>query len=52
LTADACAQLDAFAIMRKGSFVARLRAFATSPMRRQTFLGSVALLIAILLRKV
>jgi glycosyltransferase involved in cell wall biosynthesis len=51
LTADACAQLDAFAIMRKGSFVARLRAFATSPMRRQTFLGNFALLAATILKK-
>jgi hypothetical protein len=52
LTQDARALLDTFEILRKGSLVARLRAFATSPMRRQTLLGSFALLIGIVLRKV
>jgi glycosyltransferase involved in cell wall biosynthesis len=52
LTQDAKAILDAFEIMRSGGFVARLRAFFTSPVRRQTLLGNVALLVATVLRKV
>jgi hypothetical protein len=51
LTADACALLDTFEIMRKGSLIGRLRAFAMSPMRRQTFLGNFALLAATILKK-
>jgi glycosyltransferase involved in cell wall biosynthesis len=52
LTDEARRQLDAYEAMRKGRFVSRLKAFAKSPMRRQTFLGNVALLIAVGLNKI
>jgi glycosyltransferase involved in cell wall biosynthesis len=52
LTEEARALVDAFQVMRKGSFVARLTAFATSPLRRQTSLGNLALLLATALKKV
>jgi len=51
LTDDARALLDTFAIMRKGNLIARLRAFVTSPLRRQTLLGNFALLAATILKK-
>jgi hypothetical protein len=52
LTDEARSQLDAYEMMRKGGFVSRLKAFAASPMRRQTFIGNVALFIAVALKKI
>lgn len=52
LTDDARALLDAYEVMRNGRFGSRLKAFAKSPMRRQTLLGNVALLIAVVLKKI
>ena len=52
LTEDARAQLDTYEVMRAGSLGARLKAFAKSRMRRQTPLGNVALLIAVVLKKI
>ena len=51
LTDEARALIDVFEVMRKGSLTARLRAFALSPLRRQTSLGNVALLIAAAFKK-
>jgi len=52
LTGEARALIDTYAAMRNGSLWARLTAFAKSPMRRQTLLGNIALLIAVALNKV
>ncbi len=52
LTQDSGAVLDAFEVMRTGGFWARLCAFFASPVRRQTQLGNIALLVATVLRKV
>ncbi len=52
LTEDARALLDTFEVMRTGSFAARLRALAGSPVRRQTSLGNLGLLLATVLKKI
>ncbi len=52
LTEEARAQLDIYEVMRVGPLGARLKAFAKSPLRRQTFLGNIALLVGIALKKV
>jgi len=52
LTDDARILLDSYELMRSGSLGARLKAFATSPLRRQNLLGNCALLTAVLLRKI
>ncbi len=52
LTEEARALIDVFEVMRHGSLMARLKAFATSPLRRQTSLGNLALLLATVLKKV
>jgi glycosyltransferase involved in cell wall biosynthesis len=51
LTEDARALLDAYETMRHGDLLARLRAFAASGIRRQTLLGTAALLLAVVLKK-
>jgi hypothetical protein len=51
LTEDARQLVDTFETMRKGSFAARLAAFAGSPLRRQTSIGNVALLVAVAMKK-
>ena len=52
LTDNARTLLDSYEAMRTASLWGRLMAFARSPLRRQTFLGNIALLIGIVLRKV
>jgi hypothetical protein len=52
LTDDARALMDDYQAMRRGNLYQRVRAFVRSGIRRQTFLGNVALLTAIVLRKV
>jgi hypothetical protein len=44
--------IDVFEVMRNGSLPARLLAFLRSPLRRQTSLGNIALLVATVLKKV
>ena len=51
LTDAARAELDTFKAIRSGSLTQRLRTFARSNIRRQSLLGNVAILIAILLKK-
>lgn len=51
LTSDSRALLETFDVMRNGSLAARLNAFLKSGARRQTPLGNVALLAAIVLKK-
>ena len=51
LTDAARAELDTFKTMRTGNLPTRLRAFAKSNIRRQSLQGNVALLLAILLKK-
>ena len=52
LTDEARALIDVFEVMRKGSLAERLKAFTTSPLRRQTLVGNIALFAATALRKV
>jgi hypothetical protein len=52
LTDEARALIDGFEVMRKGSLAERLKAFTTSPLRRQTLVGNIALFAATALRKV
>lgn len=52
LSKDARALVGTYEVMRGGSLPARLKAFATSGMRRQTLRGNIALLIAVCLRKI
>ncbi len=52
LTDEARALMDDYQAMRRGNLYQRVRAFARSGIRRQTLLGNVALLTAIVLRKV
>lgn len=52
LTQEARDLLDTYEAMRVGSLWVRLKSFAVSPLRRQTLLGNVALLIGITLKKV
>lgn len=52
LTDEARALMEDYQVMRRGNLYQRLRAFARSGIRRQTLLGNVALLTAIVLRKV
>jgi glycosyltransferase involved in cell wall biosynthesis len=52
LTDEARALIDVFEVMRHGSLRARITAFFSSPLRRQTLLGNVALLLATALKKV
>lgn len=51
LTEAARAELDTFKAMRTGNLPTRLHAFAKSNIRRQSLQGNVALLLAILLKK-
>ena len=51
LTEDARALVDAYETMRSGDLLARLRGFAVSGIRRQTLLGTAALLLAVVLKK-
>ena len=46
------ALVDDYQAMRRGTLYQRVSAFVRSRIRRQTFLGNVALLTAIVLRKV
>ena len=52
LTDDARALMDDYQAMRRGNLYQRVSTFVRSGIRRQTFLGNVALLTAIVLRKV
>jgi glycosyltransferase involved in cell wall biosynthesis len=52
LTGDARGLIDDYQAMRRGNLYQRVSAFVRSGIRRQTFLGNVALLTAIVLRKV
>jgi glycosyltransferase involved in cell wall biosynthesis len=52
LTEDARALVDTFEMIRKGSFTLRIRALVSSPIRRQTPLGNLALLMAAALKKI
>ncbi len=52
LTEEARALIDVFQVMRTGTLTERLAAFVRSPLRRQTALGNLALLVATALKKV
>ena len=49
---EASALVDTYGAMRQGNLFARLKAFYTSGIRRQTFLGTAALLTAVLIKKI
>jgi len=51
LTDDARALLDTYDTVRTGSLPVRLKALLNSGIRRQTLLGNLALLTAIVLKK-
>lgn len=52
LTGEARRSLDQFLVMREGPLTARLRSFARSKARRQTFVGNIGLLAAVAMGKV
>ena len=52
LTAEARDLLDSYEAMRVAGFWRRVSAFARSPLRRQTLIGNLALLIGVVLKKV
>jgi hypothetical protein len=52
LTPEACALLERYQSVRTASLWRRVAAFARSPLRRQTLLGNIALLIGVVLKKV
>lgn len=51
LTSDSQALLDTYCLMRSGSLRLRLMTLITSGVRRQTLVGNVALLMAVVLKK-
>lgn len=51
LTDEACRLIETYEIMRKGTLASRIKAYATSPVRRQTPLGNMGLLMAVALKK-
>jgi glycosyltransferase involved in cell wall biosynthesis len=51
LTEEASTLVDTYAAMRQGTLFARLKAFFASGIRRQTLLGTAALLTAVLVKK-